>query len=57
MCDVGIFGIGKSSKEKPGPLLNHARDLYDKLNKELHDANSIEADIEDDEDENGGEDS
>ncbi|WP_406032343.1 DUF2225 domain-containing protein [Treponema saccharophilum] len=52
-----IFGIGKSSKEKPGPLLNHARDLYDKLNKELHDANSIEADIEDDEDENVGEDS
>jgi uncharacterized protein (DUF2225 family) len=30
-----IFGIGKASKEKPGPLLEHARDLYDKINKEL----------------------
>ncbi|MDR1863075.1 MAG: DUF2225 domain-containing protein [Treponema sp.] len=31
-----IFGIGKSSKSKPGPLLEHARDLYDKIGKELH---------------------
>jgi uncharacterized protein (DUF2225 family) len=31
-----IFGIGKSSKSKPGPLLEHARNLYDKLNKELN---------------------
>jgi hypothetical protein len=44
-----IFGIGKSNKEKPGPLLEHARNLYDQLNKELKDANSIEADIPDDE--------
>lgn len=44
-----IFGIGKSSKEKPGPLLNHARELYDRLTKELQEANSIEADIADDE--------
>jgi hypothetical protein len=44
-----IFGIGKSNKEKPGPLLEHARNLYDLLNKELKDANSIEADIPDDE--------
>ncbi len=47
-----IFGIGKKSKEKPGPLLNVARELYERLNKELKDANSIEAEIEDeDEDE------
>lgn len=26
-----IFGLGKSSKNKPGPLLEVARDLYDKL--------------------------
>jgi uncharacterized protein (DUF2225 family) len=31
-----IFGVGKSSKNKPGPLLEHARDLYDRLNKELN---------------------
>jgi uncharacterized protein (DUF2225 family) len=33
-----IFGIGKSSKSKPGPLLEHARDLYDNINKELNEA-------------------
>ncbi|MCR4735662.1 MAG: DUF2225 domain-containing protein [Treponema sp.] len=32
-----IFGLGKSSKNKPGPLLEHARNLYDKLVKELND--------------------
>ncbi len=32
-----IFGLGKSSKDKPGPLLEKARDLYDKLTKELND--------------------
>jgi uncharacterized protein (DUF2225 family) len=26
-----MFGLGKSSKNKPGPLLEHARALYDKL--------------------------
>jgi len=31
-----IFGIGKSSKSKPGPLLEHARNLYDKISKELN---------------------
>jgi uncharacterized protein (DUF2225 family) len=31
-----IFGIGKSSKSKPGPLLEHARDLYDRIGKELN---------------------
>ena len=32
-----IFGLGKSSKNKPGPLLEHARDLYDNLSKEVAD--------------------
>ena len=31
-----MFGLGKSSKSKPGPLLEHARDLYDQINKELN---------------------
>jgi uncharacterized protein (DUF2225 family) len=31
-----IFGLGKSSKNKPGPLLEHARNLYDRINKELN---------------------
>jgi len=31
-----IFGIGKSSKAKPGPLLEHARNLYDSISRELH---------------------
>lgn len=32
-----IFGLGKSSKNKPGPLLENARELYDNLAKELND--------------------
>jgi uncharacterized protein (DUF2225 family) len=32
-----IFGLGKSSKSKPGPLLEHGKNLYDKLGKELQD--------------------
>ena len=32
-----IFGLGKSSKNKPGPLLEHARNLYDELTKVLKD--------------------
>jgi uncharacterized protein (DUF2225 family) len=31
-----IFGLGRSSKSKPGPLLEHARNLYDSLNKEVN---------------------
>ena len=31
-----LFGLGKSSKSKPGPLLEHARSLYDALKVELH---------------------
>lgn len=42
-----IFGLGKSSKAKPGPLLENARNLYDKLSEELKEANSI--DLGDDE--------
>lgn len=42
-----IFGLGKSSKEKPGPLLENARNLYDSLTAELKDANTI--DLGDDE--------
>ncbi|MFI3257071.1 MAG: DUF2225 domain-containing protein [Spirochaetales bacterium] len=34
-----IFGLGKSSKNKPGPLLEHSRTLYDNVKKELEDAN------------------
>ncbi len=32
-----IFGLGKSSKNKPGPLLEHARNLYDNLSKVVAD--------------------
>ncbi|MDR3167110.1 MAG: DUF2225 domain-containing protein, partial [Treponema sp.] len=31
-----IFGLGKSSKSKPGPLLEYARNLYETINKELN---------------------
>jgi len=31
-----MFGLGKSSKGKPGPLLENARELYDNINKELN---------------------
>jgi len=31
-----IFGLGRSSKSKPGPLLEKARDLYDTINRELN---------------------
>lgn len=33
-----IFGLGKSSKNKPGPLLEHARNLYDCLSKEVNES-------------------
>jgi uncharacterized protein (DUF2225 family) len=33
-----IFGMGKSSKDKPGPLLDHARQVYDAINKELNES-------------------
>jgi uncharacterized protein (DUF2225 family) len=31
-----IFGVGKSSKSKPGPLLEHARNIYAQINQELN---------------------
>jgi uncharacterized protein (DUF2225 family) len=31
-----LFGMGRSSKDKPGPLLERARELYDVINKELN---------------------
>jgi hypothetical protein len=31
-----MFGLGKHSKNKPGPLLEQARSLYDRINDELH---------------------
>lgn len=37
-----IFGLGKSSKNKPGPLLEHSRALYDALTKEIKESNSID---------------
>ena len=36
-----IFGIGKSSKAKPGPLLEHARNLYDNISKELNEIDVV----------------
>ncbi len=35
------FGLGKSSKNKPGPLLELSRDLYDKIRDELQNANML----------------
>ena len=36
-----IFGIGKSSKSKPGPLLEHARTLYENLSKEMNEIDVV----------------
>jgi uncharacterized protein (DUF2225 family) len=36
-----IFGIGKSSKSKPGPLLEHARNLYESISKELNETDVV----------------
>ena len=33
-----IFGVGKSSKAKPGPLLEHARYLYERISEELNES-------------------
>jgi uncharacterized protein (DUF2225 family) len=35
-----MFGMGKSSKDKPGPLLEHAREIYDAINKELNETDA-----------------
>jgi len=39
-----MFGLGRSTKNKPGPLLEHARNLYDRMVKELNDGNDDEDD-------------
>lgn len=39
-----IFGLGKSSKNKPGPLLEVARSLYDKITAELSSNNIFSED-------------
>ncbi|MCH5290796.1 MAG: DUF2225 domain-containing protein [Treponema sp.] len=39
-----VFGLGKSSKSKPGPLLEVARNLYDKLSAELSSNNILSID-------------
>ena len=31
-----MFGIGRKSKAKPGPLVDKVRDLYETLKAELH---------------------
>ena len=42
-----IFGLGKSSKNKPSPLLEHSRNLYDNLTAELQEANVLDFDDDD----------
>jgi uncharacterized protein (DUF2225 family) len=39
-----LFGLGKSSKNKPGPLLELARNLYDTVTKVLQEANMPDLD-------------
>ncbi|MCQ2247545.1 MAG: DUF2225 domain-containing protein [Treponema sp.] len=41
-----IFGLGKSSKSKPGPLLEVARNLYENIKNELSSNNIFEDDDE-----------
>lgn len=40
-----MFGLGKSTKNKPGPLLEHARNLYDGLVEELNGEEDDESDV------------
>lgn len=42
-----IFGFGKSSKNKPSPLLEHSRILYENLNAELKDAHIFDPNDDD----------
>lgn len=44
------FGLGKSSKAKPGPLLEKSRDLYDQITAALADANNLGFEPMDDDD-------
>jgi uncharacterized protein (DUF2225 family) len=43
-----VFGLGKASKNKPLPLLEHARALYDCIKKEQEEANIPDLDFDDD---------
>jgi uncharacterized protein (DUF2225 family) len=43
-----VFGLGHSSKNKPLPLLEHARALYEEITKEQVEANMPDLDFEDD---------
>ena len=36
-----IFGVGKSSKSKPGPLLEHAKNLYESISKEQNEIDVV----------------
>ena len=35
MAASRVFGFGKSSKERPTPILNHARDMFELMSQEL----------------------
>ncbi|MBB5225826.1 DUF2225 domain-containing protein [Treponema ruminis] len=45
------FGLGKSSKAKPGPLLENARNLYDKITDLIKESNTIDFSDDDDDEE------
>jgi uncharacterized protein (DUF2225 family) len=45
-----VFGLGKSSKNKPLPLLEHARDLYTKMRDELAAGTKLDFDFDLDDD-------
>jgi uncharacterized protein (DUF2225 family) len=47
-----VFGLGKSNKNKPLPLLEHARNLYDQIREELQEAMKLDLglDIDPDDD-------
>jgi uncharacterized protein (DUF2225 family) len=36
-----IFGIGKTSRNKPGPLLEHGKKLYDDITTELKEFDEV----------------
>jgi uncharacterized protein (DUF2225 family) len=36
-----IFGVGKTSKAKPGPLLEHAKNLYERISKEQNETDVV----------------
>jgi uncharacterized protein (DUF2225 family) len=40
-----VFGLGRSNKNKPLPLLEHARNLYDKIRDELKAAVELDLDL------------